>query len=61
LKHAWFKKIAKVDTALSFEPDFDANVDEFAKQFSLHPVLFEGNTSVIQKSYLRAKKGISRN
>ena len=50
-----------MDTALSYEPDFDANVDEFAKQFSLHPVLLRGNTSVIQKSYVRAKKGISRN
>jgi|BarGraNGADG00212_2_1021979.scaffolds.fasta_scaffold03025_5 Protein of unknown function (DUF1638) len=61
MKHVRFKKVAKVDTALSYEPDFDANVDEFAKQFSLHPVLLRGNTSVIQKSYVRAKKGISRN
>jgi hypothetical protein len=61
MKHVRFKKVAKVDTTLSYEPDFDANVDEFAKQFSLHPVLLRGNTSVIQKSYLRAKKGISRN
>ncbi len=60
MKHARFMKIAKVDTALSYQPDFDANVDECAKQFSLHPVLLRGNTSVIQKSYLRAKKGIYR-
>ena len=26
MKHARFKKIAKVDTALSYEPDVDANV-----------------------------------
>jgi hypothetical protein len=61
LKHARFKKIAKVDTALSYELDFDANVFECAKHYSLHPVLLQGNTSVIQKSYLRAKKGASRN
>jgi hypothetical protein len=61
MKHARFMKIAKVDTALSYEPNFDANVDECAKHYSLHPVLLRGNTSVIQKSYLRAKKGISRN
>ena len=61
MKHARFKKIAKLDTGLSYEPDFDANVDKCAKHFSLHPVLLRGNTNVIQKSYLRAKKGISRN
>jgi len=31
LKHARFKKIAKIDTALSYEPDFDANVDDANK------------------------------
>ena len=48
MKH--FKKIAKVDTALSYKPDVDANVQDFAKQFSLHPALLPSNTSVIQKS-----------
>ena len=61
MKHARFKKLAKVDTGLSYEPDFDANVDKCAKHFSLYPVLLRGNTSVIQKSYLRAKKGVYRN
>jgi len=61
MKHARFKKIAKVDTGLSYEPDFDANVDKCAKHFSLYPVLLRGNTNVIQKSYLRAKKGVCRN
>jgi hypothetical protein len=58
MKHARFKKIAKVDTGLSYEPDFDANFDKCAKHFSLCPVLLRGNTSVIQKSYARAKKGV---
>ena len=57
MKHARFKKIAKVDTGLSYEPDFDANIDKCAKHFSLYPVLLRGNTNVIQKNYLRAKKG----
>lgn len=61
LKHVRFKKIAKVDTGLSFEPDFEANVDRCAKHFSLYPVLLRGNTSVIQKSYLKAKKGVCIN
>jgi hypothetical protein len=61
MKHARFKKIAKVDTGLSYEPDFDANVDKCAKHFNLYPVLLRGDTSVIQKSYLRAKKGVYKN
>jgi len=61
MKHARFKKIAKVDTGLPYEPDFDANVDKCAKHFSLYPVLLRGNTNVMQKSYLRAKKGVCRN
>jgi len=61
MKHARFKKIAKLDTGLSYEPDFDANVDRCAKHFSLYPVLLRGNTNVIQKSYLRAKRGVCRN
>jgi hypothetical protein len=48
MKHARFKKITKVDTAVSYEPDVDANVQDFAKQFSLHPALLPSNTSVIQ-------------
>lgn len=57
MKHARFKKIAKVDTALSYEPDVDANVQDFAKQFSMHPVLLRGSTSVIQKELFKGEKG----
>jgi hypothetical protein len=58
MKHARFKKVAKVDTGLSYEPDFDANVERCAKCFSLNPVLLSGNTDVIQRSYVRAKNGV---
>jgi len=58
MKHARFKKIAKIDTTLSYEPDFDANADTCARRFSLSPVLLRGDTSVIQTSYLRAKQGV---
>ncbi len=61
MKRVRFKKIAKVDTALLYEPDFDANVDACAKQFSLYPVLLRGTTYVIHQSYLRAKKGVCKN
>lgn len=58
LKHVRFKKIAKVDTGLSYEPDFEANVDKCARRFSLRPVPLRGSTSVIHRSYQSAKSGI---
>jgi hypothetical protein len=61
MKHARFRKIAKLDTGLSYELDFDANVDQCAKHFNLYPVLLRGNTNVIQRSYLRAKEGVCKN
>ncbi len=61
MKHVRFKKVAKVDTALSYEPDFDANVNECAKRFDLHPVPLKGNTTVVRRSYLRAKSGVCGN
>ncbi len=60
LKHVRFKKIAKVDTGLSYEPDFEANVDKCAQRFRLRPVPLKGSTAVIQRSYQRAKSGVFR-
>ena len=60
MKHARFKKIAKLDTGLSYEPDFDANVDRCAKHFSLYPVLLRGNTNVIQKLFKGEKRGMQK-
>jgi len=50
-----------VDTGLSYEPDFDANVDKCGEALQPLPVLLRGNTSVIEKVYLMAKKGVYRN
>ncbi len=58
LKHVRSKKIAKVDTGLSYEPDFEANVDKCARRFHLHPVPLKGSTAVIHRSYQRAKKEV---
>ncbi|MGZ4919721.1 MAG: DUF1638 domain-containing protein [Halobacteriota archaeon] len=61
LKHVRFKKIAKVDTGLSYEPDFEANVDKCARRFHLRPVPLKGSTAVIHQSYQRAKNEVRRN
>lgn len=61
LKHVRFKKIAKVDTGLSYEPDFEANVDQCARRFHLRPVPLKGSTAVIHRSYQRARNEVRRN
>ncbi len=61
LKHVRFKQIAKVDTGLSYEPNFEANVDKCARRFDLRPVSLKGSTAVIHSSYQRAKKEVCRN
>ncbi|MGZ4893735.1 MAG: DUF1638 domain-containing protein [Halobacteriota archaeon] len=58
LKYVRFKKIAKVDTGLSYEQDFEANIKKCARRFCLHPVPLQGSTSVIHRSYQSAKNGI---
>jgi|GEM_PF-5521426 len=58
MKHARFNKIAKGDTGLSYEPDFEANVKKCARRFCLRPVPLKGSTSVIHGSYQSAKNGI---
>ncbi len=61
MKHARFKKIAKVDTGLSYEPDFEANVAKCAQQFHLRPIPLKGNTTIVHRSYLGAKSGVYGN
>lgn len=61
LKHVRFKKIARVDTGLSYEPNFEANVDQCARRFYLRPVPLKGNTALIHSSYRRAKNEVCRN
>lgn len=58
LKYVRFKKIAKVDTGLLYESDFEANVNECARRFCMRPVPLTGSTSVIRQSYNKAKSGV---
>jgi len=57
LKHVRFKKVAKVDTGLSYEPDFDARVDKFAQMYNLNVIQLKGCTDIIKRSYNEAKDG----
>ncbi len=61
MKHVRFKKIARVDTGLSYEPNFEVNVNKCARQFHLRPVPLRGSTTVTHGSYLRAKHEVCGN
>ncbi len=58
LKYVRFKKIAKVHTGASYEPDFEATVKKCARRFWFRPVPLKGSTSVGHRSYQSAKNGI---
>jgi len=56
LKHTRFKSVAKVDTGLSYEPNFDDNVHQFARKFTLKAVELRGSVDIAQRCYQQAKR-----
>ena len=57
LKHTRFKRVAKVDIGLSYEPNFDDDVQEFARKFTLKAVELPGSVDIMQRCYQQAKRG----
>ena len=51
-----YGKVAKINTGLSYEPDFDENVRDFARSFNLKIVELEGSKKIAEQSYQNAKK-----
>jgi len=60
LKGSGLKRVAKIDTALTFEKGFQVKVDGFAREFGLERIDLPGSTSVAEKSYERAKSSLLR-
>ncbi len=54
MKRYW--KVAKINTGLSYEPDFDENVRDFARSFNLKIVEIKGSKKIAEQSYKDAKK-----
>jgi hypothetical protein len=48
-------KVAKVDTGLRYEPNFDENVHDFARLQKMGVIQLSGNTDIVERCYLRAK------
>ncbi|HII79244.1 MAG TPA: DUF1638 domain-containing protein [Methanosarcina sp.] len=51
LRELGYKKIARVNTGLSYEPDFEKKIEEFAFNFGFEVIELEGSTETAQKSY----------
>ncbi len=51
-----YGRVAKINTGLSYEPDFDENVRDFARFFNLNIVELQGSKKIAEQSYQNAKK-----
>jgi hypothetical protein len=51
-----YGRAAKINTGLSYEPDFDKNVKDFARSFDLKIVELQGSKKIAQQSYQNARK-----
>ena len=51
LRELGYRKIARINTGLSYEPDFEKKIEEFALNFGFEVVELEGSTEIAQKSY----------
>ena len=58
LKGTGLRRVARIDTGLSFEKGFQEKVDGFAQEFGLEKIDLPGGTSVAEKSYERAKSSL---
>jgi len=51
-----YGRVAKINTGLSYELDFDKNVKDFAPFFNLQIVELQGSKKIAEQSYQNAKK-----
>jgi hypothetical protein len=58
LKGTGLRRVARIDTGLSFEKGFQEKVDGFAREFGLERIELAGSTAVAEKSYERAKSSL---
>jgi len=58
LKRTRFKKVAKIDVDLRYEPNFDENVDDYAQLRDMHVIQLTGSTDIVERCYKRAKSGL---
>jgi hypothetical protein len=60
LRELGYRKVAKINTKLSYDPDFDIKIEEFACNFGFEVIELEGSTEIVQKSYNQMRNMILR-
>jgi hypothetical protein len=60
LKDPRYSRVVKLDTGLSYDPDFHENVREFARNFDMEIVEIKGSVELAEKSYSAAKIDVIR-
>ncbi|AKB73716.1 hypothetical protein MSLAZ_0455 [Methanosarcina lacustris Z-7289] len=58
LKDPRYSRVVKIDTGLSYNPDFHTNIRDFARTFDMEIVEVKGSAELAEKSYRAAKKGV---
>ncbi|AKB24368.1 hypothetical protein MSMTP_0899 [Methanosarcina sp. MTP4] len=59
LRELGYRKVARVKTGLSYEPDFEKNIEEFAQYFDFEVMELEGSTEIAMESYSHIRKILS--
>jgi hypothetical protein len=58
LKDPRYSRVVKLDTGLSYDPDFHKNIRDFARTFEMEIVEVKGSVELAEKAYMAAKKGV---
>lgn len=56
LRELGYRKVAKVDTGLSYDPDFEKKIEEFALNFGFEVIELKGSKEIAQESYILMQK-----
>ncbi|NJD51742.1 MAG: DUF1638 domain-containing protein [Candidatus Methanoperedens sp.] len=51
-----YRRAAKINTGLPYEPEFDENIRDFARSFNLKIIEVQGSIKIAEQSYQNAKK-----
>jgi hypothetical protein len=60
LKNSRYCLAAKIETGISYEPDFHENVKEFARTFGMKTVTMNGSSEIAEQGYFNARKAVVR-
>lgn len=59
LEGSGYKKVIKIETGLGDREEFDEKVNEFSRIFNLKKEVLEGDLSLVERSYERAKEELA--